>query len=157
MVELQPGLGINYTLSCKQTGRSGTQTVAEAVFAVRSPPGNAQTTTIITEDSSEYYLAAGQIKLASIPTRLYYLVVRDISLQDNGTKYICISKKESTNEVELDYAFENSATLLKVKPFEGKLDEQIFFKGGCVMIWLLEGHNFGVRREIRASEFYFSA
>ena len=69
----------------------------------------------------------GQIRFTSttgvpIPTRPYYLVVSDISLQDNGTKYICISKEESTNEGELDYAFENSATTLKVKPIEGSLN-----------------------------------
>ena len=121
VVELR--VGESYTLKCSQTGRSGEEDVGEdPVFVVQSPgPGGTQTN--ITEDDTKYFLATGQIKFTSttsskerIPIRPYYLGVSDISLQDDGTKYICISESNSRNQNELDDAFQYFSTTLKVKP-----------------------------------------
>ena len=54
------------------------------------------------------------------------MVVNDISWQDNGTKYVCISKEDSKVQDELTNAFDDFSTTLKLKPIEGKLDHQLW-------------------------------
>ena len=121
---LQRWKGTDLPLKCLQTGRGGSQDIGEdPVFMVQRP---GEPPTNITENSMKYSVASSQIDFTtSIPTRRYFLIIFNISGEENGTKFICLPKENSLNKAAIDEAFEHFSTTLKVKPIpesvEGKL------------------------------------
>ena len=134
LIELR--VGGNFTLlSCRQTGvvKNGEVSFEDPVFVVQSAGPGGSPTIITPQNDTKYFMATGQIKFSStrpggepvpnMPKRIYYLGVSDISLQDDGTKYICISERDSRNQDEVANTFQDSSTTLKVKPTCSKLDQ----------------------------------
>ena len=98
------------TKACQRFGRSRSNTVAEPVFAVRLNGDNGQID-IIRSDNSRYDVFSGKLtRTRSLPHQKFYLVIDEITMEDNGKQFVCIDE-DDVDYVE-DYFFGDHTTIV---------------------------------------------
>ena len=108
---------MRYPIKCQQFGRSGSNTVRAPVFAVRS--GDNGQIEIISSDDSRYDFYSGKPKVTagSLPYQAFYLVIDEITMEDNNKQFVCLNKDDIAY---VDEVFSEFHTTIVVPSDEGK-------------------------------------
>ena len=107
---------MKYPLTCQQTGRFGSNTVTAPIFAVRNGE-NGQIDTI-RPDNSRYGFFTGKLnKTGSLPHQKFYLIIGEITMEDNDKQFVCIKENEVAYVEE---SFSTFNTTIIVPSEEGK-------------------------------------
>ena len=107
--------GMRYPIKCLQTGGFGSNNVTTPVFAVRN--GDNSQIDIIRPDNSRYDFFAGKLNKIGIPRQNFYLVIDEITTEDNDKQFACLNE-DNVNNVH-DY-FMGDHTTVFVPSDEGK-------------------------------------
>ena len=82
---------MRYPIKCQQTGRFRSNTVTAPVFAVRN--GDNGQIEIIRSDNSNYDFFAGKLnRTGFMPHQNFYLVIDEITMDDNGKQFVCLNE-----------------------------------------------------------------
>ena len=85
--------GMRYPIKCQQTGQTRSNTVTAPVFAVRN--GDNGQIEIIESDNSNYDFCSGKLdRTGYIPHQNFYLVIDEITMDDNDKQFVCLNKAD---------------------------------------------------------------